>query len=120
MLCMFIQRSLVFLGVIITVVAKGQLQLSVPLNLQPAYANGTRTVNGEPGKQYWQNTANYNININFNPLTRLLNGTVDIEYVNNSPNTLQQIVFKLYPNLYKKGSVRMMPVLPPDITDGVH
>ena len=31
-----------------------------------------------------------------------------------------KIDFKLYPNLYKKGSVRNMPVLPEDITNGVN
>jgi hypothetical protein len=40
-------------------------------------------------------------------------------YNNNSPDTLRQLLFKLYPNLYKKGSARMMPIRPEDLTDGV-
>ncbi|WP_243751705.1 M1 family metallopeptidase [Niastella caeni] len=95
------------------------MKLSLPRNLKTAYEKETRTNNGQPGSKYWQNTGNYAIDINFNPDTRLLTGKVDIEYINNSPNTLQQVVFKLYPNIYKKGSVRMMPVKPADITDGV-
>jgi hypothetical protein len=116
---MFIQRSLVLLALFGSVLANAQTVLTVPRNLRPAYEKQTRSSSGQPGSKYWQNTGNYTIEINFNPDTRLLTGKVDIEYINNSPNTLQQIVFKLYPNLYKKGSVRMMPIKPADITDGV-
>ncbi len=97
----------------------GQTTLSVPVNLQATYTNGTRTTDGAPGKNYWQNGAAYIIKINFNPQTRLLNGTVAINYINNSPDTLTEIDFKLYPNLYKKGSIRNMPVSSEDIGEGV-
>ena len=97
----------------------GQSALPISTNLQATYKNETRTINGQPGKNYWQNTADYNIKINFNPLNRLLKGTVAIDYINNSPDTLRQINFKLYPNLYKKGSIRNMAVQPDDLTDGV-
>jgi hypothetical protein len=116
---MFAQRALVFLVFFISMDMQAQVALTIPRNIQPAYEKGTRTGSGQPGSKYWQNTGNYNINVNFNPDTRLITGTVNIEYINNSPNTLQQIVFKLYPNLYKKGSIRMMPVKPQDITAGV-
>jgi Peptidase family M1 domain len=96
-----------------------QPPLPVPLNLQATYTNGTRTANGPPGKNYWQNSADYTIKINFNPQNRYLNGTVAIDYINNSPDTLKEIDFKLYPNLYKKGAIRDMPVLAEDINDGV-
>jgi len=97
----------------------GQTILPVPTNLQATYIKGTRTASGEPGKNYWQNRADYTIKVDFNPNTRLLSGTVAIDYANNSPDTLNEINFKLYPNLYKKGSVRDMAILPQDITDGV-
>lgn len=116
---MLIQRSLVLMALFSSVVATAQLQLTLPRNLNAAYEKGTRTSNGKPGSKYWQNTGNYNLEINFNPDTRLLTGKVDIEYINNSPNTLQHILFKLYPNIYKKGSIRSTPVRPTDITDGV-
>src|ERR1700694_4550565 len=97
----------------------GQISLPVPVNLQAAYNNGTRTINGTPGKNYWQNSADYNIRINFDPKTRNLSGTVAIDYSNNSPDTLKEVIFKLYPNLYKKGAIRDMPISPEDITDGL-
>ena len=97
----------------------GQISLPVPVNLQAAYNNGTRAVNGAPGKNYWQNRSDYNIRINFNPQNRNLSGTVAIYYLNNSPDTLTQVIFKLYPNLYKKGVIRNMSISPEDITDGL-
>ena len=93
--------------------------LRIPVNLEATYKANTRTANGAPGKNYWQNTADYTIKISFDPHSRLLNGNVAIIYINNSPDTLKQIAFKLYPNLYRKGAIRNMPVLPDDITDGV-
>ena len=94
-------------------------QLPVPLNIKAAYDKGTRSLDGKPGKNYWQNTADYDLKINFDPATRLLNGSEEIVYINNSQDTLRPIFFKLYPNIFKKGSVRNVPVLPDDLTDGV-
>jgi len=94
-------------------------QLPVPRNIQATYDKGTRSADGKPGKNYWQNTASYTLNINFNPQTRLLNGTVTIEYTNNSPDTLSEIWFKLYPNLYMKGAPHTQSVSKEDETDGM-
>ncbi len=96
-----------------------QQPLPVPANIKIAYDNGTRTTDGKPGKNYWQNTAGYDLKINFDPVTGLLIGSEDITYINKSPDTLRPIFFKLYPNLYKKGSIRDMPVKAIDLTDGV-
>ena len=74
---------------------------------------------GKPGNNYWQNTANYKLNVSFAPATRLLSGLVDINYLNNSPDTLKQIWFKLYPNLYKKGTPRQSAIEPEDLTEGL-
>jgi hypothetical protein len=96
-----------------------QVNLVKPVNIAKAYAKGTRADNGKPGSKYWQNTAQYHIKINFDPKTRLIRGLVDIDYVNNSPDTLNQLLFKLYPNLYKKGVQRDSNIMPDDLTDGV-
>src|SRR5688572_26221889 len=94
-------------------------QLPIPRNIQATYKKGTRSIDGRPGKNYWQNTASYNLRINFNPSTRTVSGTVDISYYNNSPDTLKQIWFKLYPNLYKKGTPHLAGIKSEDLTDGV-
>jgi len=108
-------RLLPFLLLSLTAVA----QLPTPRNIQSTYDKGTRSISGRPGKNYWQNTANYDIAVRFDPATLLISGTVSIDYVNNSRDTLKQILFKLYPNLYKKGSPRQSSVLESDLTDGV-
>src|SRR5207237_555820 len=68
---------------------------------------------------YWQNRADYQLHVNFNPASRLVSGVADINYSNNSPDTLKQLWFKLYPNLYKKGTPRQSSVLHEDLTDGL-
>src|SRR5689334_2945904 len=93
--------------------------LFIPKNIQAAYQKGTRSTDGKPGNNYWQNTASYQLNVNFAPATRLLSGIVDINYLNNSPDTLKQVWFKLYPNLYKKGTPRQSKVEAEDLTDGL-
>ncbi len=93
--------------------------LPVPRNIALTYQKGTRSADGAPGKNYWQNSADYTLRIHFTPATRLISGTVEIDYINNSPDTLRQVIFKLYPNLYKKGTPRLRMIDPEDITDGV-
>lgn len=99
--------------------AAGQPLLPVPVNIKATYDKGTRSPDGRPGKNYWQNTADYDLKINFDPVTRILSGSEDIAYTNNSPDVLQSIWFKLYPNVYKKGSPRDFAVLAEDLSDGV-
>lgn len=94
-------------------------QLPVPRNISSCYEKGTRSKDGSPGKNYWQNTADYDMKINFDPATLLLSGSEDITYTNNSPDTLRSILFKLYPNYYKKGGARNTPIKAEDLTDGV-
>jgi Peptidase family M1 domain len=96
-----------------------QSSLPVPLNIQQAINQGSRTASGTPGVRYWQNKGDYSIQVNFDPVTRLVSGTEQITYYNNSPDTLRQLLFKLYPNIYQKGAIREMPVKPQDLTDGV-
>jgi hypothetical protein len=94
-------------------------QLQVPREIQAAYDKGTRSMDGRPGKNYWQNTADYILNINFDPASRRLNGIVNIVYTNSSPDTLNEIWFKLYPNLYQIGAPRSQSISKEDVSDGV-
>jgi hypothetical protein len=96
-----------------------QQTLPVPVNIQSLYGKGTRSLDGKPGAKYWQNTASYDILVNFDPATLLLKGAEKVVYINNSPDTLNTIVFKLYPNLYKKGSERATNIEPEDIGEGM-
>lgn len=96
-----------------------QNDLPIPRNLKPAFEKNTRTKTGQPGENYWQNYADYSLRINFTPATRLISGTAEIVYTNNSPDTLSRILFKLYPNIYKKGARRLMAIKPEDTGEGM-
>ena len=96
-----------------------QTQLPIPRNIESTYAKGTRSKDGKPGQNYWQNTAGYTLHISFFPSTRLINGSAEIIYTNNSPDTLKEIWFKLYPNLYKQGSPRQQKIEASDAGEGI-
>lgn len=51
--------------------------------------------------QYWQQDVNYSINVKLNDQTHTLSGSLQLDYTNNSPDTLQFIWFHLWPNAYK-------------------
>ena len=94
-------------------------QLFTTTNIQIANNNETRTTTGKPGKNYWQNRADYNIHVNFDPSTQLLKGNEIISYENNSPDTLKEVIIRLYPDLYKKGVQRLSNIAEKDLNDGV-
>ena len=93
--------------------------LPVAGNNQDAFDKGTRSTDGKPGKNYWQNAAAYTINVSFSPTQRIVAGTEQITYTNNSPDTLKQIWFKLYPNFYKRGVQRDQNIDAADESDGM-
>ncbi|MEO6820739.1 MAG: M1 family metallopeptidase [Ginsengibacter sp.] len=88
-------------------------------NIQRAHQMMTRTTTGKAGKAYWQNRGDYDINVKFDPATQLLAGKETIFYTNNSPDTLKQIIIRLYPDLYKKGVKRLSQIAEEDLTEGV-
>ncbi len=116
------RRFLFALGLMLAMLPAmtAQTTLFFPRNLQKAYTAGTRSWDGKPGPKYWQNRANYLIKASLEPKTRRLSGEETITYVNNSPDTLKQIRFKLQHDLYKKGGLRYSDVIASDVDDGVN
>lgn len=94
-------------------------ELYIPLNIQEAYEKQTRSMTGLPGSNYWQNQANYKIDVAFDPKSRLLKGEAEITYFNNSPDTLREMYIHLFPNFFKKGQIRDEVVEYSDESDGV-
>jgi len=94
-------------------------QLPIPRNIKNTYDKGTRSTDGKPGSNYWQNTAAYDISINFDPISRLVEGSEEIVFKNNSTATLNEILFKLYPNLYKKGAATTKEISSEDASEGM-
>ncbi len=93
--------------------------IPIPLDIQKAYSEGTRNLNGSPGAAYWQNRADYQISVSLDPEQKIISGSASIEYHNNSPRALKEIVIRLYQNLYKKGNFRDFAIDPNDLHDGV-
>jgi len=50
---------------------------------------------------YWQQQTNYKIDVSLDDKRHTLKGFLSIEYINNSPDTLEFIWFHLWPNAYK-------------------
>jgi hypothetical protein len=50
---------------------------------------------------YWQQEVNYSIAVSLNDEKHVLNGFIEMEYINNSPDTLRYILIHLWPNAYK-------------------
>jgi hypothetical protein len=94
--------------------------LYIPLEFGEAYEDGTRSADGKPGPDYWQNKADYNIEARLDPLNGTISGTAVITYFNNSPDTLERIVLRLYQNIQKKGTVKDFPFSKDEFTDGIN
>src|SRR5438128_7020028 len=54
----------------------------------PNNGDDFRTAAGTPGPKYWQNSANYKIDVNLDDANHSVAGTVLITYKNNSPINL--------------------------------
>ena len=96
-----------------------QSNLYISTNIKKAYEAGTRSMDGKPGKNYWINSSDYKIKVKIDPQTRLLNGSEHITYFNNSPDTLKEIVLRLYQNINKIGAPRYSELNKSAITDGI-
>ena len=104
--------SLLFLAFFSSTLLLGQsvLMNNLPLEMKQAYQNGTRTLSGVPGAEYWQNHASYEIKAQAVLSEHLIKGEETVIYFNNSPDTLKRLVIRLYPNIYKKGNPREWPI----------
>ncbi|MEN2487032.1 M1 family metallopeptidase [Flavobacterium sp. B11] len=94
-------------------------ELYMPRNIKKAYENGTRSKDGKPGVNYWQNRGKYNMEISVDPKTRLVSGTETIIYENNSKDTLRNLVIRFVNNLHKPTSSRGNDVSEDFLSDGL-
>ena len=81
-------------------------QLYLPRNIQKAFKNATRSVDGRPGKNYWQNSGQYDITETVDPQTKIISGVEKIIYTNNSPDTLGSLAIRFVNNVHKPQSPR--------------
>ncbi|MGI8633977.1 MAG: M1 family metallopeptidase, partial [Segetibacter sp.] len=66
----------------------------------PNYGDEIRTSAGTPGPKYWQNSANYKIDVSLDDLNHSVTGTVLITYKNNSPQSLPVLWLQADQNIY--------------------
>lgn len=81
-------------------------QLYMPRNIKKAYENGTRSADGRPGKNYWQNAGKYDISFQADPHTRIISGTEKITYHNNSSDSLKVLLIRFVNNMHKPQAPR--------------
>jgi hypothetical protein len=86
-----------------------------------------RSGNGAPGPDYWQNRADYKINVSLDDQNHRISGNVVITYTNNSPDSLHYLWLQLAQNLYQKNSFGAKttpaggrPYAPQKFTGGYH
>jgi hypothetical protein len=100
--------------------ATAQSTLFTPRAVKRAYQMGTRQADGRPGPKYWQNRARYTMDIGVAPPSRIVKGSEQITYYNESRDTLRQLVIKLFMNSHRPGAPRTLGVTTDYLTSGVH
>jgi Peptidase family M1 domain len=96
-------KSFVFPAFFLLGLQAGAQTLTMPPEIQKAYANDTRSLTGKPGKNYWQNHGRYTISLTITPPGNLIRGVEQISYLNNSPDTLKSLNMKLIMNVHRNG-----------------
>ena len=67
--------------------------------------NSYRTASGAPGKDYWQQRADYDIHVTLDDAKQAITGRETITYTNRSPDVLPYLWVQLDQNLFEKNSI---------------
>ncbi|MGE3618644.1 MAG: M1 family metallopeptidase [Gemmatimonadales bacterium] len=87
--------------------------------IRRALAAGSRDSTGRPSRRYWQLRTDYTIRVSLDPATQRLTGTESVVIHNASPDSLDQIAFRLDPNLFLGNTPQAASWVPAEITDGM-
>ncbi|WP_461451910.1 M1 family metallopeptidase [Mucilaginibacter sp.] len=66
--------------------------------------NEYRTASGAPGLKYWQNAADYKINVKLDTTAHKVSGSETVTYTNNSPDPMAFLWLQLDQNLFREDS----------------
>jgi len=113
------QKFIILFLLIIINSSFAQTKFFTPEEIIKAYHNGTRSEDGNPGKNYWQNKSEYAISVFVNTKEKKIEGKESISYHNNSPDNLNQLVFRMYQDFAIATKSRDWEVSPNDFTNGV-
>ena len=87
--------------------AFAQNEIIIPRDIKDTYAQDVRNKSGAPGQNYWQNHADYVMDVSYDPSIRRVSGEETIQYYNESPDTLKELVIGLYQEVLSKNSERI-------------
>ena len=79
------------------------LKVFTPL-FYPDKGNEFRSASGMPGPKYWQNRADYHLDVTLDTTGNKISGTTDIVYTNNSPDKMNFLWLYLEQNAFLKDS----------------
>ncbi len=77
--------------------------------------NAYRTASGAPGHEYWQQRADYDIQVELDDEAQRIIGTEKIQYTNHSPDSLEYLWVQIDANLFAKDSDGHITAPAPDI-----
>jgi hypothetical protein len=75
-----------------------------------------RTASGRPGHEYWQQNADYEIDVELDDKTQSILGSEAITYTNRSPDPLNYLWLQLDTNIFAKDSDAHLSSTAPDLT----
>jgi hypothetical protein len=70
----------------------------------PGGVNEYRSASGMPGPKYWQNRADYKIDVSLDTAKHRIEGTTIISYTNNSPDKINFLWLQLDQNVFREDS----------------
>lgn len=94
-------------------------ELYVPRHIQNAYEKGTRSRDGKPGPNYWQNQAVHKIKVTLAPPNKKVQGEQEIIYTNNSHDPMPLLIFRMYMNAHQPEALREVPTSRDFMTSGI-
>ena len=68
--------------------------------------NSYRNASGQPGHEYWQQQADYVIQVKLDETARRVSASATITYTNNSPDSLEFLWVHLDQNIFRKDSIK--------------
>lgn len=98
-----------FLLIVFGVTNAFSQELYMPRNVKAAYKAGLRSMDGKPTAKYFQNKSTHNIKISVAPPSRIITGSQDIIYKNNSPIPLDTLVLRFDMNAHAPEAMREAP-----------
>lgn len=90
-----------------------------PIDNWLASPNEQRTASGAPGPRYWQQRADYVIDVTLDDSRQRLAGQASVTYENRSPHPLRYLWFQLDQNMYRTDSESLLAARAPNLESRV-